>query len=329
MLLPASAPRCIGGVLDDAIRLWQAALMTTWRLSLMSAALYVAGLVGIAAAGAEPRDDVHECAVKFAAAGAHAKLEELCPQLDESLNALVLTGLLDTEARKKLSPAALDDLVALSARYSVTRPSAAPATGSLAQIAEQVNGKKPAVVVTWWERFKSWARSWFSRHTGSGNSWFDEWLQQLSNSSALLTAILYICMAMTVAAALIIVFVELRAAGLLGRAARAKADSRLAPSFESKPQAARDGVAQLLGLLVARLIQTRRLPFERALTHRELIARSVFDTPEQRRAFALVARAAESLLYGGAAAAGAPQPVMEQGTSLLAQLTDLAPREPH
>jgi hypothetical protein len=300
-----------------------------------ASALCVAGLVGMASAGAEPGDQLRACAAKFAAAEAHTKkLEELCPQLEESLNALALTGLLDADARKNLTPAAINDLVDLSVQYAAARPSAAPDTGSLPAIAEQVNGKKPSAAVTWWDRFKSWMRNWLSGHAGAGNGWFDEWLRQLSKSTALLTAILYICMAIVVAAALFVVFVELRAAGLLRRGAlRAKAaepgDLRVSALFESKPQAARDGIAQLLGLLVARLIQTRRLGFERALTHRELIARSVFDTPEQRRAFALVARAAESLLYGGAAAAAIPETLMEQGASLLTQLTDLAPRETH
>ena len=255
------------------------------------------------------------------------KLAEQCPNLESTLDALGLSRLLDPEERERLNSDALRDLVALSSQYSATRPAAGPGTASLAAIAEQVNGKKVAAQLTWWDRMKSWIKDWFSRTGKSDKNWFDEWVRRMSDSTTLLNAILYACMGVVIVGAMVVVFIEMRAAGMLRRKhprALARSQGMLgARSIQGPPADSRSGVPRLLGLLVARLIATRRLQFERTLTHRELVARSLFDTPEQRSAFAQLSQAAESLMYGGANETAIPQPVIEQGNSLLAQLTEL------
>jgi hypothetical protein len=283
-------------------------------------------------AASSPLDDLKECADKMQPAHTGIKkLTEQCPQLDATLDALALSRLLDPEERQRLNSEALHDLVALSSQYSARRPAAGPSAASLAAIAEQVNGKKVAVPLTWWDRLKAWAKDWFSPSGSSGKNWFDDWVRRMSDSTVVLNAILYACMGVVILGALLVVLIEMRAAGMLRRReARLSGHSQEAfgaGTMQAPSADNRSGVARLLGLLVARLIATRRLQFERTLTHRELVARSIFDTPEQRSAFAQVSQAAESLVYGGAAERAIPQPVMEQGNSLLAQLAELPAKE--
>jgi hypothetical protein len=82
------------------------------------------------------------------------------------------------------------------------------------------------------------------------------------------------------------------------------------------------GLTELLHAIVSRLMQTGRLRTERSLTHRELVARGVFDDASQRAVFAAVAGAAESILYGPRGEA--PErlnSLLDDGRALLAQLS--------
>jgi hypothetical protein len=79
----------------------------------------------------------------------------------------------------------------------------------------------------------------------------------------------------------------------------------------------------LLRELVSRLVQTRRLDRERSLTHRELVARSAFDSETQRAAFATVAGTAESIVYGPRGATLEDlNTALSGGHTLLAQITN-------
>jgi hypothetical protein len=280
---------------------------------------------------AAPLDDLRDCADRVASRRiAEMTLDKQCPGLDAALDALGLKPLLSAEERRRLDGTALRKLAALSLYYAGATPARGPKLASLAVIADQVNGKKTETR-SWWDRFTAWVREWLARPEASGKSWFDEWLHRVSESTSLLSAILYICMAIVIAAALAVIITEMRAAGLLGRRKlrfeSQSQESTGVPAIAGLTGAGRSGVPQLLNLLVARLIQTRRLQFERTLTHRELVARSVFDTLEQRSTFARVSQAAESQVYGGVSAAVAPQPLIEQANSLLAQLTELPSRQ--
>ena len=305
MLLEVSAPRTVG----------------------LPAAMWALGLIFCAMSAAPSAlDDLRDCADKMESHTEIKKLAEQCPSLDTTLEALGLSRLLDQTERERLDSDALRDLTVLSSQYSVTRPAAGPSVASLAAIAEQVNGKKVAAPLTWWDRLKSWVKDWFSQSGKSDKNWFDEWLRHMSDSTVLLNAILYACMGIVIIGALLVVFLEMRAAGILRRSERRPAQGQTVLGehhLQGAPADSRSGVPRLLGQLVARLIATRRLQFERTLTHRELVARSVFDTPEQRGAFARLSQAAEALMYGGATEVAIPQPVIEQGSSLLAELTEL------
>lgn len=279
-------------------------------------------------AWAAPVDDLRDCAERIAPQHAAIPIDAQCPRLDAALTALGLSSLLDVEARKRLNREALLDLAALSTRYSGA-PTVGPKVASLAAIAAQINGKK-AEPRTWWDRVSAFLRDWLAQPGSNGKHWLDEWLHRISVSS-LLSPILYTCMALVFTVAFAIILIELRAAGILvKRRERALPQSqremivsdRLAASETSG-----EGVPRLLHLLVARLVRTGRLHYERALTHRELVAHSLFDNADQRLTFARVSEAAELHLYGGPRVEPAPQPLIEQGHALLLQLTELPPTD--
>jgi hypothetical protein len=287
--------------------------------------------VAVLAAGARaaPLDDLRECAAQATHQMGSKQLRAICPLLDQSLEAAGLAKMLDDQGRS-LNAAALEDLLALALRYDIPAKSG-PSTSSLAAIAAQVNGRPVARDPTWWERFKSSLSRWFSQSEPGASGWLDRWLQRLLQA-ALLNSIAYACMALVVAAAVALVLNEMRVAGRLRRSRHAASNGTYRSNSTyhqpaaapGPPPDARAGVAQLLGLLVARLVQTGRLSSERALTHRELISRSKFDTALQHDAFARLANAAESILYGPSRPSMPLQPIMQEGHALLEQLADAA-----
>jgi hypothetical protein len=97
------------------------------------------------------------------------------------------------------------------------------------------------------------------------------------------------------------------------------------PPTNEEASADENTPAGLLRALVKRLLQTGRLTTERSLTHRELIARTSFDSDTQKTVFANVARTAETILYGAKPAAPEfLETVTRQGRELLLQLSETA-----
>jgi hypothetical protein len=134
--------------------------------------------------------------------------------------------------------------------------------------------------------------------------------------------------ALAVAAAIAVIIRELNAAGFARRPGgvttrSARRSASLGSASDAELAQAASSVAELLRALVQKLLQSGRLKAERSLTHRELIARSAFDSEAQRIVFAGVARTAESLLYGQhGAAPEVLQQVTRQGQALLLQLSN-------
>ena len=117
-----------------------------------------------------------------------------------------------------------------------------------------------------------------------------------------LKIITYCLTALVVIAAAVIVFREVKAAGIGWRGRRAVQAESIKPETDLEagivPGSPADALAVLLRALVKRLLQLGRLRTDRSLTHRELVIRSVFDSEEQRGAFADVAHGAEWNFYG-------------------------------
>jgi hypothetical protein len=293
-------------------------------------------LVGSYVAAA-PVEVLRDCAAKIAPELSGIKpLAERCPHLEDALKALGLEEILYDGWRERLNRDALQDLANLAEGYGAATPSNRPDVKALPGVLQALSREQSGNPPSWWEVFKAWLRSWLGSHSDS-LSWLDRWLERLGGSITLSKVISYSLVALVLLAAAAVIINEFKAAGRVrGRRDAARAAARLTPATDPAaagpvPAALADRLAELLRRLVERLVQTRRLESERSLTHRELVARSVFDSDAQRAAFERVARTAESVLYGpsgGDPSGGASEQlaaVLEEGRRLLAQLSATPP----
>jgi hypothetical protein len=254
-------------------------------------------------------------------------LNAVCPRLDESLTRLGLDDILYDGWRERLSVNGLGDLSVLLDRYNGPAQQQAPNISSLPGILEAMRRHETTAIQSWWDAFRAWLQEWLAQSDSAIAKWLRQIVASAEVSPTLLKLIAYGLTAALLAGALLILARELKASGFARRRASLKMASAAVddPPHSGPPNpsdSAADLFGELLRRLVSRLTQTGRLDAERSLTHRELIARSLFDTEGQRRTFAAVATTAESVLYGSQPAAperfGA---VLEQGESLLAGLT--------
>lgn len=298
------------------------------RARVVGAAL-LAALLGASFAGAAPIDVVRACGDTSSAALGIKELNTACPGLEDALLALGFDRTLYEGWRERLNRDSLRDLVKLEASYRGSLPSTLPNVSALSAILAQLAHEQNPAPKSWWDAFTAWLRSWLKSHDADSFSWLDHWLEHLEQSAALWHVILYSLIAVVLMFAVWVVFNELKAAGVGGKRRPQSSiprggvadDALLAQA--SEPAAPGDQLAALLRRLVKRLLQTGRLKAERALTHRELVLGSSFDSEPQRAAFAAVASTAEAALYGARSAS--PEhldSVLRQGRTLLAELPD-------
>jgi hypothetical protein len=231
--------------------------------------------------------------------------------------------------QERLNRDALRDLANLAEGYRGPKPGDAPDVAALPGILKALEREQTPLPKSWWDEFRAWFKIWLSHHSET-LTWLDRWLDRIGQSATLVNVISYSLIALVLIAALAIVVNELRASGALRRrrhrtasAARELNPAVASPAEGLEPGALADRLAELLRMLVRRLVQTRRLKAERSLTHRELVARSVFDNESERAVFAAVAGTAESILYGpNGAAPEQTNRVLREGRALLAQLSD-------
>jgi hypothetical protein len=292
--------------------------------------LVLAGLFATTWIAAAPLDVMCDCAQRAPPGLSGIKsLEVACPELADALAALGLDDVLADGWRLRLSAYALRDLIGLQERYGGSKRRASPNTATLPEILEALKREQTPKPESWWSSFTSWLKEWLAQSDSSLARWLNRWLDWVARaqpSRPLLTVFTYCLGILVVFAAILVVLRELKAAGVLRRgarnaAARSRVPVRGAAGTGMVQMPMRDSLAELLRLLVARLLQTGRLKADRSLTHRELIARSAFDSESQRSAFAGVASAAECLLYGPKGTAPELGLVIERGQSLLAQLS--------
>jgi hypothetical protein len=297
----------------------------------MRLALTFAGLFASAALAAAPLDVVRECAAAASPTVSGLKnLNAVCPQLDAALTALGLNEILFEGWQDKVNVHALRDAAVLTERYSESKPQRSLDQGVLRGILGSYKSQQEPH--SWWHALEDWFKRWLAHSNSFLASWlnrlWDRWLSHAEVSPGFLRFFTYGLTALAVVAAIVVIVRELNAAGVARRldgvgrirGARRGASQGLASAAEAAPVSS---VAELLRALVQRLLQSGRLNAERSLTHRELIARSAFDSEAQRIVFAGVARTAESLLYGSQGAAPEMlEQVTRQGQSLLLQLSD-------
>jgi hypothetical protein len=259
-------------------------------------------------------------------------LEAACPGLTEALQALGFDRTLPDDWRQHLDAHALRDLESLAERYTAPPPRV-PGTASLAGILATLSKSEAPPSPSLWESFKAWFKHWLADSDSALARWLNRAVQQWNlhteMSGTVLEIIGYLLGAAVVIAALIVILRELRAAGVLGRRRATAATAAAGPDSDlradddpSSGRPAGDALSALLRELVACLSETGRLPEERVLTHRELVARSRFETEAQRAAFARVAAGAEALFYGPKDVGAVTDPgLLAEGRSLLEELS--------
>ena len=295
----------------------------------MRSALALLAMLACAPGFAAPLDDLRECAAHASPALAGIKsLATQCPRLNDSLAALGILPMLYDGWQQRLNRDALGDLVKLAETYDGPAPTAAPDITALPGVLEALQGERSPASKSWWDAGIAWFKGWLSRHSDSLN-WLDRWLGQIGRASSS-EWITYGLMTLVLIAAFAVVLNELKAAGALRRRSAVKPAStprdttaHAGESADMEPGARSRRLAELLRAIVSRLVQTGRLTAERSLTHRELVARSVFDSDSQRAVFAAVAGRAEAMLYG--AQAGPPEDLdrtLREGGQLLAHMDE-------
>jgi hypothetical protein len=278
---------------------------------------------------AAPIDVLRGCAASASGTISGIKnLKAACPQLEDALQSLGLEQILYDDWR--LNGDALRDLAKLAEDYGGSRPAGGPDAAALPDILKTLEREQTPQPKSWWDAFRAWLKTWLTHHSDA-LTWLDRWLERLEQSMTLVNVITYSLIALVLMAAAAVIVNELKASGSLRRR-----QSRMAPaanepssaaassdSGRSEPLAPADRLKALLRMLVSRLLQARRLKTERSLTHRELVAQSIFDDESQRVVFARVAGSAEAILYGPRGAAlDQLDKVIQEGQTLLAQLPD-------
>jgi hypothetical protein len=283
---------------------------------------------------AAPLDLVRQCADSAPPTLSGVKaLEAVCPGLQGALDSTGFDKILIDGWQEKIDAHALAELGGLAERYSRSSRHA-PDTASLSKALESLQEQAPKIS-SWWQSFKTWLKNWLARSDSALASWLnrllDRWSAQTDESVTFLKIVTYCLTALVVIAAVVIVIREIRALGV-GRRARhaldATSSNAITPQRDLEPQlvpgSASDALAVLLRALVKRLLQLGRLRADRSLTHRELVVSSVFESEEQRAAFAAVAYGAESNFYGPRdRAPDSSDAVKRRGEALLAHLARL------
>jgi hypothetical protein len=261
-------------------------------------------------------------------------LQPVCPDLEQALVDLGLAEQLSADWRRRINRTGVRQLAQLVQRYQAQPRSDAPGIAALPQVMQALHLR--VAPRSWWQQFQEWLRSWLREPNRQNSDWLNRLLLHLKLPPTLTRVFGYATIAAVLAMAIWIVWHELKAAGALApRLARerAAAPRRLIltraiesdlPDLEALPPWQRP--AALLAALVAALRQSGRLGVERALTHRELGERGVFDDAAQRARFQRISLLAERQLYGADAVrpseSAAPQiaQALADGVALHGQL---------
>ena len=296
------------------------------------------GLLGCSLAStwtsAAPLDLLRECAASTPAGVTGAKaLESACPGLGGALTSLQLDGVLHKDWQANLNRDALADLTELAGHYAGLK-GRAPDTTALRAVLDSLDGQEKPKIQSWWQSFEEWLRQWLAKSDSTAARWLkellDRWLAHVDLPASLLNALAYLLTAVAAVAAILVIIRELRAAALGKRSRHIERRKDPPPSgagssgpIELDSGSAKFDLAELLRALVKQLVRTGRLKSERSLTHRELIARSLFEHETQRTAFTEVAQTAERLYYGpGGATPSGLSRVTQRGIALLEQLSE-------
>jgi hypothetical protein len=209
------------------------------------------------------------------------------------------------------------------------RPDPAAVAGILAGIETEQQVRER----TLWQRFRDWLKQLLDRRvSASESSWIGEWLREHAPSERAVRWITAGLGLLLVAALFWIVYVELRAAGLLRRPGSLRAarerGARAAELERRGPTLADATDEQLPGLLIALLLeQLRRLGWmqdRQSMTHRELARAAHFEAAGDGETFQALVTASERLRYAATApAATTLRGIVDQARRLLESMSRL------
>ncbi len=238
-----------------------------------------------------------------------ARIEKRCPDLMPALQSAPWGNLLPKDMRERrdeISAEGLHELALLIRGLDRTAaPRAAPDVQRLAPVLAGL-GERGKQGATRWERFKRWLQDKLERDKDEKDekSWIDQLGSQFQTSEGVARAITYTGYGLMALLVLLVIWSELRAAGLLGGTARG--DARRGADGEwrrqlqltdvmAAPLAERPGL--LLRLLGEALMRAQRLPSAAGLTAGALVRQAKLDSEQDRAELEQVAAAAEAVRY--------------------------------
>jgi hypothetical protein len=237
------------------------------------------------------------------------RIQKRCPELLPALASAPWRELLPQTLRERRdeisaeSLRALEELIRRSSNAATLRD--APSREKLAPVLAEL-GAKGQEGATRWERFKRWLKEKLeNRKDDDEASALEKWSRQFQTSEGIAQAITYAGYVMVGVLVLFVIWSELRAAGLLGGARRARGGSDPAAQWRrplmlsdiaAAPLADRPGM--LLRLLGEALTRADRLPAAEGLTAAAIARRAILDSEQERAELAQVATTADAVRYG-------------------------------
>jgi len=306
-------------------------------------------LLALAAAPAHaqrnPLETIDSCVARLDPAldVGYARIAARCPGLARALEQSGWAQWLPRgwkEAHNDLSAEGLEELRAL-----VTRELEPPAQRQMPRV-ERLNGVlaglEPALREQGgaWGRFRAWLRVVIERNKQSDpSSWLDKMIQSNGRSQTFIDLLTYSALAAMLLLTGIIVWNEIRATALLKRTPRAAAlnmtpetAQRMGVTWRDVEQAATIEKPRLvLELVIAKLIELRRIPPAGALTVRELTrAVELTDAADRERLTDIVLTAERTRFAATVPPAEKIDAAVRDGRELLQHLdapTPILPRD--
>ena len=256
-------------------------------------------------------------------------LRLFCPELFAEINRSSFALLLPDDWGERVTPRKLQRLRELMMPEAENTPARRLDTAVVPGILDELHGAQAAKELSLWQRFKSWLADILEKKSGKSESgWLSKWLDEHRLSDEVMSWIGYGLLILLVAGAGWVVYVELRAAGMLGGRMRRRASHVGAPGAA----AARPGMtlaeageeeqpALLIALLLEQMRRLGRIQDRLSMTHRELAAAASFDSSGDRDIFSALIGVAEKLRYSAIAPARAQlRKAIESAKVLLSRL---------
>ncbi len=239
------------------------------------------------------------------------RIEQRCPELRAQLESAPWASLLPPDIgqrRNEISAESLRQLAELvRASQGEADSRAAPDVKRLTPVLEGL-GEKGQEGATRWERFKRWMQDKLQKRAEAENdedeSWLDKLGRKFETSEGVAQAITYAGYALMAALVLLVVYSELRAAGLLGGTRRdaRRPDPRSGwrrrlqlADVMAAPLADRPGL--LLRMLGEALSRAHRLPAPDGLTATAIARRARLDEEADRAGLESLAVTADAVRF--------------------------------